>query len=150
VRPEPSRGTPQVLAAVAMESKKLSFLRGSHPSIVVCVSSRTHTLACKPPSRLLQHIPTAQWILDAYTGLSGPTLCQEAHGRWHLWGELAKKKVCIISSNSGHLFTPNRVSQELANRCMARDPASRPTFPDIEDALDQIDTQLRAAAHPAP
>lgn len=36
---------------------------------------------------------------------------------------------------------------ELARRCMARNPESRPTFPQIQDRLEQLDRELQAAAH---
>lgn len=36
--------------------------------------------------------------------------------------------------------------QELARQCMARDPEARPTFPQIQDRLEQLDRELHAAA----
>lgn len=47
-------------------------------------------------------------------------------------------------------FHTCRCAQALADRCMTRDPAARPTCPEIEDALDPIERELLAAAAPAP
>lgn len=93
-----------------MEGKKLSFLRGSHPSIVVRTPSRTHTLACKPPTRLLQHIPTAQWMLTRTLACRAPLSVKRRMAAGISGVRLLTKRFCIILSNSGHLFTPKRVS----------------------------------------
>jgi hypothetical protein len=39
-----------------------------------------------------------------------------------------------------------RYLQALARRCMARDPDARPTFPEIEDTLEQLEHAANSKA----